>query len=149
VTNYDLCRNSAKILCCMKNALTIRGSLRSPRGRWRLAGGFEPIGNRRKKFVPPWRNEGRMATERAGASESASGRGEGSSREFKPIQTENWNLDIPNTRRPPCLHSTCTLCVPKLYPTPAYANLIKPKTFRAKNTPAIPAPTISLKIVKY
>jgi hypothetical protein len=31
---------------------------------------FEPFGRRRKEFVPPWRNEGRVATERAGASES-------------------------------------------------------------------------------
>ena len=31
---------------------------------------FEPFGKRRKEFVPPMRDEGRMATERAGASES-------------------------------------------------------------------------------
>jgi hypothetical protein len=70
VTNYDLCRNSDKIVRCMKNALTIWGGPHSLKGCRKLAGAFEPIGNRRKEFVPPWRNEGRMATERAGASES-------------------------------------------------------------------------------
>jgi hypothetical protein len=39
----------------------------------RLPKAFEPIGNRREEFVPRQRNEGRIATERAGASESIGG----------------------------------------------------------------------------
>ena len=39
----------------------------------RLPKPFEPIGNWREEFVPRKRNEGRLATERAGASESIEG----------------------------------------------------------------------------
>ena len=44
--------------------------LYSRAGTSNLSQAFESIGNRREEFVPRKRNEGRRATERAGASES-------------------------------------------------------------------------------
>jgi len=49
------------------------------------------------------------------------------------LESGPWNLDVSITRRPPCLHAQCTLSVPKLYPTPAYASLCQPN--QAKQHP--------------
>jgi hypothetical protein len=48
-----------------------------------------------------------------------------------PLELGYWNLDVPTTFRPPCFHSTCTLCEPKLHPAQIYATLFKPN--QAKN----------------
>jgi len=166
VTNYDLCRNSAKIVRRMRNALTIWEGAELRRSEifvvlWPVETA-SPVGAASSgsylDYAAPERSldfEGAdsIKMSRLTALSSALGLGDSAAkRQSAPILLQPFeafsNLlkgkNINNflcvaasfwkpwsTLRSLRLHPPCTLCEPKLYPTPAYANLCQP--YQAKN----------------